>query len=303
MKKLLILLSLALAATACQHAAPTTRVAATVPVAAAAPARKQELIVPPPAPVAGADSLTPEMRAMLRQVHIAELLLAPKPGKVGEYASVLDGFFGASPQRLSLAILKATRDSLQPSCYHIVGKARYKQQITRFEGEMQFIRVADYYDQGLLLSQGGDEFEQDTTSEDGHITNARAYSAAATFRLTSPAPATQVLTGQILLDFWVMSDGTVGEMHSPAEGIVLEKAPTKGSGLLLKGAWHDAAANSQKPFLASRDIFLLSPGIIGDFGIGDRGAEVNPKYAKYGWNTYWENDEWWADSPKVALNL
>ena len=53
----------------------------------------------------------------------------------------------------------------------------------------------------------------------------------------------------------------------------------------------------------SSDIFLLSPSLIKDFGIGDRGAQVNPKYAKLGWNELWENDEWWADSPKPKLSL
>lgn len=307
MKNILTLLTLAIIGTACQHQAPPTRAVVTKPatVVATAPARIESS--PAPTPVAAADSLTPEMRATLRQVDLSSLLLAPQPGKAGDYQSVLDGFFGKNPQRLSLAILTATRDSLQPSLYHITGKTHYKKQIACFEGIIQLTKLTDYYDQDLLLSQGGDDltYVQDTVKQSGgSITNARAYSATASFSFSNSAlPASYSLIGRVQLDFWVNEQGKLGNMYAPAAGQILEKALTKGSGLLLKGTWRDVATNLQKPFLVSRDIFLLSPDIIQDFGMGDRGSQVNPKYAKLGWNTYWENDEWWADSPKVALSL
>jgi hypothetical protein len=31
------------------------------------------------------------------------------------------------------------------------------------------------------------------------------------------------------------------------------------------------------------------------FDIGERGSHINPKYARVGWNSFWENKEWWAD--------
>ncbi|MCI1189181.1 hypothetical protein MON38_17290 [Hymenobacter sp. DH14] len=249
--------------------------------------------------VAPADSLTVEMRATLRQVDLSKLLLAPQPG----FSMALDGFFGTNPQRLSLAILQASRDSLRPELVHIRGKARWQKQVTSFTGDICFTRLSDYFDQGLLLSQGEESFVQDTVGEAGNIINARAYSASATFRLLSEAPASYVLVGETLLDFWLTDKGITGLIHSPAEGAILEKAPTKGSGLLLSGRWQNAADKVGRPFLVSSDVFLLSPGLIKDFGIGDRGAQVNPKYAKLGWNNYWENDEWWVDSPKPKLNL
>jgi hypothetical protein len=236
---------------------------------------------------------------MLRQVDLSPLLLAPLPG----FTAALDGFFGTNPQRLSLAILQASRDSLHPEIIHVIGKVRNQKQVTDFAGEIRWNSLADYYDQSLLLSQGEDGFIQDTTSEAGNITNARAYAAAATFRFVGRAPAAYTLTGQIALDFWLMDNGKIGAMHTPGEGIVLEKATTKGSGFVLSGNWNEAKASTNRPFVVSRDVFLLSPGLIKDFGIGDRGAQVNPKYAKMGWSTYWENDEWWASSPKPKLSL
>ncbi len=244
------------------------------------------------------------MRATLRQVDISKLFLAPESPQVEGYKSVLDGFFGHNPQRLSLAILQVARDSLHPGRLHVVGKARYQKQVTAFAGDIQLTRLADYFDQGLLLSQGGDEFVQDTTERgQGAITNAKAYSATATFRFVGSSPASYVLAGQALLDFWILDNGTVGTMHTPAEGMALKEAPTKGSGLVLQGTWQEPTNKAPQPFLVSRDIFLLSPDLVNDFAVGDRGAQVNPKYAKLGWADYWENNEWWADSPKPSLNL
>ena len=152
------------------------------------------------------------MRATLRQVNLSKLLLAPQPG----FSMALDGFFGTNPQRLSLAILRASRDSLRPELVHIRGKVRWQKQVTNFTGDICFTRLVDYFDQGLLLSQGEESFIQDTVGEASNITNARAYSAAATFRLLNEAPASYVLTGEALLDFWLTDKGVTGLVHSTA---------------------------------------------------------------------------------------
>lgn len=298
MKKTLYPFLLSLLMAACQQHKPAGQTAAASPALPGSnvSVAGSQAVGPPVAP---ANSLTAEMRATLRQVDLSKLLLAPQPG----FSMALDGFFGTNPQRLSLAILQASRDSLRPELVHVRGKARWQKQVTSFAGDICFTRLADYFDQDLLLSQGEESFVQDTVGEAGNITNARAYSASATFRLLSEAPASYVLTGETLLDFWLTDKGITGLVHSPAEGAILEKAPTKGSGLLLAGRWQDAADKAGRPFLVSSDVFLLSPGLIQDFGVGDRGAQVNPKYAKLGWSNYWENDEWWADSPKPRLSL
>lgn len=307
MKKIYWLLALVGASAACQQA-PSTVASSKVSIVVATATPVVAKAVLPPTPAIIADSLTPEMLATLRQVNLAKLFLAPEPGRAGDYQSVLDGFFGKNPQRLSMAILKATRDSLQPGLFHVVGKTRYKQQVSKFEGTIKVNSIADYYEQSLLLSQGDDDFVyvQDTASNaGGAITNAKAYSAKAVFRfdISGDSQVANVLTGQTLLDFWITDKGKIGMLHSPCEGCVDDKSPTKGSSLLLKGTWQDVVTKAKKPFVVSRDIFLLSPDIIQDFGMGDRGSQVNPKYAKLGWNDYWENDEWWANAPKPKLSL
>ncbi|MBF9221417.1 hypothetical protein [Hymenobacter ruricola] len=296
----MVAVGLAATATACQHTAPP--VAKAVTQAPAATVASPEIPATQPEMSLAADSLTPEMRATLQQVNLSKLFLAPESQSAG-FKMALDGFFGTNPQRLSLAILQASRDSLQPEVIHVTGKARNQKQVTNFTGEIRLTGLVDYYDQSLLLSQGGAGFIQDTTSEAGNITNARAYAASATFHFVGQAPATYALNGHAFLDFWLMDNGTVGQVTTPGEGIVLEKAATKGSGLLFKGNWQDAKTSTSPSFVVCRDVFLLSPGFIKDFGIGDRGAQVNPKYAKLGWSSYWETDEWWAESPKPKLSL
>lgn len=298
MKQIFILFILAWLVAACQPQATQTAAAAPEPrVVIAQPTITARITQPP---VVATDSLTPEMRNMLQQTDLSRLFRAPEAGQTG----VLDGFFGNNPQRLSLALLTVKSDSLRPGLFHVTGKTRYKKQVTAFAGTIQLVSVADYYDQGRLLSQGEDSFIQDTTAGgNGDVLNARAYSAAAVFNFTGKMPATYVLSGRAFLDFWMTEKGKVGGLYSPCEGCIDDKAPSKGSVLLLRGEWRDLPDKIGRPFLVCRDVFFISNNLIKDFGIGDRGAQVNPKYSKLGWADYWQNDEWWADSPKPSLNL
>ena len=43
------------------------------------------------------------------------------------------------------------------------------------------------------------------------------------------------------------------------------------------------------------------PNALQQMGLGQRGAEPNPKLAKYGWFETTENDEWWNDTPKASM--
>ncbi|HET9503752.1 MAG TPA: hypothetical protein VFO93_09430 [Hymenobacter sp.] len=302
MKKLLTPLVVVGIVAACQPQ-PTRTTAVAAPAAAVTTQLRAATKVARPL-VAEADSLTPKMRARLRQVDLSDLFRVPEPSQRGVAQTVLDGFFGSNPQRLSLALLKVVRDSLQPNLFHVVGKSRYKAQTTTFTGTIHITSVADYYDQWQLLTQGEESFVLDTTaSGNGDILNAKAYSAAASFKFAGLSPAPYALSGRALLDFWMTDEGKIGGMYAPCEGCVDTKAPSKGSVLLLRGQWLDGSAKSGRSFLVCRDVFFIANSLMDNFGIGDRGAQVNPKYNKFGWGTYWENDEWWADSPRPSLSL
>ena len=295
MRKYLALLALALASVACQPQAAQTTAATVTPKPAASITQPASPAAARPTPVVLADSLTPEMQATLRRVKLGSLWTG---------AGVLDGFFGRDPQRLSLVMLQATRDSLRPGLFHVVGKTRYQKQIANFSGDLQITRLADYYDQGRLLTQDDDSFIQDTTAGgNGDILNARAYSASAAFAFSGKAPASYRLTGRATLDFWLTDQGKAGILFAPCEGCTDDKVASKGSALLLRGKWLDANIKRPRDFVVCRDVFFIANDLIANFGIGDRGAQVNPKYAKLGWRDYWENDEWWADSPRPSLSL
>lgn len=304
MKSLLALAALTVASVACQpQGAQTTTAAAVAPAAAdtTQPGAAAKAVRPL---VAEVDSLTLEMRARLRKVDLSNLFRAPEPSQRGAARTVLDGFFGNNPQRLSLAILNVVRDSLKPNLFHVVGKARYKKQTTAFTGTIHITSIAEYYDQGQLLTQGEESFIQDTTaSGNGDILNANAYSAAASFNFAGVSPAPYALSGRALLDFWLTDKGKIGGLYSPCEGCVDIEAPSKGSVLLLRGQWLDDSTKPERYFQVCRDVFFIANSLIDNFGIGDRGGQVNPKYNKFGWNTYWENEEWWADSPRPSLHL
>ena len=73
--------------------------------------------------------------------------------------------------------------------------------------------------------------------------------------------------------------------------------------LLLRGARRNLTTQQVKQFVVADNVFTAAPDVFEDFDIGERGGEINPKYAHLGWNEKWENEEWWAASPKPRLNL
>lgn len=81
------------------------------------------------------------------------------------------------------------------------------------------------------------------------------------------------------------------------------KMPAKGAGLLYVGQWVSYQSKISKPLLLSGNVFITAPAALSNFSIGERDPSFNPKYARLGWNDYWANDEWWADSPKPNLSL
>ena len=71
----------------------------------------------------------------------------------------------------------------------------------------------------------------------------------------------------------------------------------------FEGTWTEASTGKTQRVLWANEFAPVANAVLGDFDIGGRMATVNPKYRKYGWTEYFQNDEWWADSPKPALSL
>ena len=102
-----------------------------------------------------------------------------------------------------------------------------------------------------------------------------------------------VFRGEAILNFHVTSTGRLAYVTAP---FMNKEAPANGSAMLLHGSRRNATTRQIKTFVVSDDVFAAAPEVYKDFGIGDRGGEINPKYAKLGWNELWKNDEWWHDA-------
>ena len=74
----------------------------------------------------------------------------------------------------------------------------------------------------------------------------------------------------------------------------------RGGGVLFKGNWTNPETRQQKPVLWVQNIFYYQQDIFREFTVGERDPDFNPKYAKLGWDTYWQNEEWWAEPGQVT---
>lgn len=238
--------------------------------------------------MAPADTLTPEMLTLLRQVDLAPLWAADTAYADG-YVPMI-GFLGTDHYSISMVFDHVQRDAREPQLFHVRGRDRFRKVITPFVGTLRIQHIADF-DSCYIHKYGGDSIH--------------AYTASAVFALHQDKQrgGAGVFSGAAFLDFFVTNDGYCGLPEKPIEGIIVNGTPTKGSNRLFRGIWTNSRTGQTKPLLVANDLFIISPEIYADFGVGDRGTQINPKYAKQGWFDYWENDEWWADSPKPKLSL
>ena len=228
------------------------------------------------------------MRAILRRHDLAALWSDPH----GTYQEnpVLDGFLGAEHQRFALAINTVRQDARQPQLFRVTGKSRLNRVTTSFSGTITIVSIANLADDMVAPGESADS------------TNT-LYTAKGLFRFQPAATKTPTdLAGEVFFDFMLDKQGKV-DMVTTIMTNPDDKFPAKGCGMVVRGQYTSRATGKQKGLLLARDVFVIAPEVFADFGVGDRGTLVNPKYAKLGWNEAWENEEWWADSPKPGLNM
>jgi hypothetical protein len=206
----------------------------------------------------------------------------------GKGNPTMEGFYGPNHYRISFFFSRVRRDSLHPEVYHFWGKNRYKKVITPFEGIITVKHFAALPD----------------TAEMENSRQLRAYTAFAEYVLRED-PATKgagVYSGRALLDFAVNSRNQASQVNFNGLDLGLDN-PTKGSGLLFQGTWRNNRTGQTQPAAWSSNFLVIVPQALEKIGLGSRADTVFPELAKYGWNEWYENDEWWADSPKPKLNL
>ena len=286
MKKPLLLLSLALSIAACQHQTPT---AATAQPAAKPP--RHPLDQPLPSLFAAADTLDAPMRALLRQHDLAALW----QGNTDERKEfpVLEGFFGPDHYRFAFVFNEVRRDARQPELFHVRGKCRYRKNIRPFTGTLTLRTIVALPDPDFQEMR-----ESDLGKEPGSV---KTYTARARLQLREENQENSGLfEGEALLDFYLTSDHHLGYVTSISGGLETRN-PTRGSGVLLRGKRRNVSTSQVKSFVVAASALSASPDIYQDFAFGDRSEQINPKYAKFGWNDLWANEEWWHDSAKPSL--
>ena len=246
------------------------------------------------------------MHKLARQIDLSKLWQSDT--KERRKHPVLEGFFGPDHYRFVMVFSQATRDKVHPEVYHVSGKCHYRKNIRSFTGTLTLRRIEDadvFYSPSddIFAAEYAASLDPDSTNE--RLIRASAqlhiYSAWARLQLTEEATENSgKFEGEAVLNFYVNDKKRVGYASAPS---LLDGEPARGSGLLLRGIRRNRTTQQLKKFVVADDVFAAAPDVYKDFGIGDRGYEINPKYAKLGWNEAWANDEWWADSPKPSLNL
>ena len=294
-----MLLALACTSAACQPQAQTatTTAASVAPVATAQPAPAVKTVPPLPVLFKAADTLTQSMRRLLSSHDLSPLWQNFRHYRSGAQ-QCFEGFFGPDHYHFAMAFTRVTRDPADPAVYHVIGKSRYRKNIRPFSGTLTVRQVADLSYPGFLQVLA----DQDKNAADS--LSGRTYTARAQLQLQEEQQANSgIFEGEVRLDFYVVPQQKPGYVYVFAFEGTDDKLPTRGAGLLLRGNRRNVTTGQVKSFIVSPDVAAVSPYVFKDFMLDERMGEINPKYAKLGWNEYWNNDEWWADSPKLGLNL
>lgn len=224
----------------------------------------------------------------LPQIDLSDAWSNVSASAEAKHNLIMEGFYGPDHYRISFFFSKVRRDSLNPAVYHIWGKNRYKKVITPFEGTCTVTGFAALPDTVGM--------------ENSH--QLRAYTAFARYTLRED-PQTKgagVYSGRAMLDFTVNARNKAHQANFMTIEPIADN-PTKGSGLLFQGTWRDNRTGRLQPAAWSSNFLVIVPEALERIGLGSRADTVFPELAKFGWNEWYENDEWWADSPTPNFSL
>ncbi|TGE06137.1 hypothetical protein [Hymenobacter fodinae] len=228
-------------------------------------------------------ALSAEEQAFFKEYNLSALI-----AKEPDDSEIMNGFYGADHYRIEFAMLDVRRDPANPLHYFVRGKNRFKKAITLFEGDIEFTQLGSQ----APLTKAPAYYSSKQGKE--YITEANtvnAYSALGTFTLREDASykGAGVFKGEVIVDFSVSERGELAPFTRD------DKQNTRGGWVLFQGTWTNPETKQPKPVLWVQNIFLYQQDIFRDFTIGERDPDFNPKYARLGWDTYWQNDEWWAE--------
>jgi hypothetical protein len=249
----------------------------------------QAVAAPPVTPIttpakpalATAAQPAPEMQEFLRKFEVGKLLLLND--------GPLNGFMGADHYRVELVFSEVVRDSSHANRYWVRGKSRFKKTITPMAG---YITLDQVQDQPRLTKKK----QGQSGARAQHADQLPAYSALGRFQLREDSlqRGAGTFAGEVVIDFVVGQDGQLSiETQSP-------QTPSQDAGIKLEGSWTSYATGQKKPVVLAYYIWAYGESVLKNFNVGERGPEINPKYAKLGWDDFWDNEEWWVDPAAVT---
>ncbi|WP_210519032.1 hypothetical protein [Hymenobacter terricola] len=229
----------------------------------------------PAAPLAapGAVLSNTTRQALLARTNLGRLW-QPQPQAGPE--DVLNGCFGYDGRRLEFVFTSVQADAKSSGRYLVVGKFRCYGDVTPFRGSIELQQVQRLPAEVKVYSEN----EEST---------APTYCATGGFALqaTSHHGLGGQFSGRIALDF---------QINRSQRAVLMENTTnptTRNGGLLFDGAWREDAAGETVPTVWKQGL-AVTRQVLSRFEVGSRDVEINPKYARVGWNNFWKNEEWWV---------
>jgi hypothetical protein len=198
-----------------------------------------------------------------------------------------NGFYGEDHYRIEYLFESAKRDEKDPTIIHVKGRNRYKKTITPFAGTIKITQLSEFTDPNL------------DTTEIGDMTGSVMYAAQGEFELKEAVvgQSSGVFKGTMKLEFRTRTDG-----YGPELWFYSKNLPSGGGGYRMDGTWTSYTKKDMvKPVILAHDLFRFANDILKDFSYGEREIEINPKYRNLGWESFWENDEWWNEAEKPKM--
>ena len=210
------------------------------------------------------------------------------------------GYFGPDRYRFAMVFTRMRRDPCNPAIYHVAGKNWYpkSKNVRSFTGTLTVRQIAKLDYPGFLKTQAS------RGSDSLDYLAGNMYTARAQVQLQEePTANSGLFEGEAVIDFFLIPGQEPGYVFVfQFEGFD-DRLPTRGGELIVRGNRRNISTGEIKSFLVSPSLPAIAPHIFKDFMLDERMGQINPKYAKLGWNEYWRNDEWWAESPKPKLSL
>ncbi len=237
------------------------------------------------------------MRELLANHNLAELW--QHYDTVGIYPDpTFKGYFGPDRYHFEMVFTRMKRDPHNPSVYHVTGKNWYpkSKNVRPFTGTLAVRQIVNLDYPGFLKTQAS------RGSDSLNYLAGKMYTARAQVQLKEErAENSGLIEGEAIIDFFIIPEQKPGYVFVfQFEGFD-DRLPTRGGELIVRGNRRNVSTGEVKSFLVSPRLAAIAPHIFKDFMLDERMGQINPKYAKLGWNELWENDEWWADSPKPTL--